>query len=149
PPVRDMPAKPALVVGLAQARKQKRVTGGPTRMKPVSQPPPIPKRTSSTAAPRATRGAPPPSRPPPAPRKTGNAPRPTGPPVPAARRPLPSPFTDKTRSVVDDEVASSVRPTHGFGKSLFDEPTRLGDVDAALIEQTRPHKPIEEPQLSG
>jgi thioredoxin reductase (NADPH) len=37
----DVPAKPALVVGLAQARN-KRQTGGPVRNKPVSVAPPIP-----------------------------------------------------------------------------------------------------------
>src|SRR5690606_31861783 len=45
PPVRDVPAKPALVVGLEKARK-KRSTGGPTVQRsnqmPVPQPPVVP-----------------------------------------------------------------------------------------------------------
>lgn len=61
---------------------------------------------------------------------------------PSPRKPLPSPFSETTRAVGNEElinaVRSSARPP--AGGSLFDEPTRLGDVDAELLMQTRPEE---------
>ncbi|HSD88298.1 MAG TPA: NAD(P)-binding domain-containing protein [Kofleriaceae bacterium] len=117
----DVPAKPALVVGLAQARN-KRQTGGPqlTRQKPASVAPPVPRQPSPP--------------PPPAPRG-GQA-------VPARRGGAPpNPFTDKTRAMQDEELLAAVRSAPGPGRvgggSLFDEPTRMGDIDANLLESTK------------
>ena len=130
PPLRDdVPAKPALVVGLAQARK-KRGTLGPqppntsARVKPATAPPPIPGRALPPPIPGVV---------------SGNRPVVAPPRQPASpKRPLPSPFTDKTREVVNnDDLISAVRSAPGPGRSLFDEPTRLGDVDAALLEASR------------
>jgi hypothetical protein len=56
---------------------------------------------------------------------------------PAKRPPLPSPFNDKTREVHSSELLAAVRSAPGPGRSLFDEPTRLGDVDEALLEASR------------
>jgi len=108
PPRADVPAKPAVVVGLAQARK-KRGTGAPA---PAARP------NKPTAPP-----------PPP--------PRAAAAPVPAKKPALPSPFNDKTREVNSDKLLAAVRSAPGPGRSLFDEPTRLGDVDEALLESTR------------
>jgi thioredoxin reductase/ferredoxin len=148
-PIRDVPAKPAVVVGLAQAR-QKRATGGPSRAQqeprdppprpnPPSQPPPLPR-------------AKPASIPPPAPSVVRAKPVSIPPPTPAAgrgkeltKRPLPAPFDNApTRSVGVAEIANAMRAGRSAagggdgGGSLFDEPTRLGDVDEDLLMQTRP-----------
>jgi hypothetical protein len=118
----DVPAKPALVVGLAQARN-KRQTGGPSpvqpaRGKPATAPPPIP------------RAAPPPvpGRAPPPPARGGGG-----------RRP-PNPFEDKTRAMQDAELIAAVRGAPGPGQaptSLFDEPTRMGEIDENLLAATQ------------
>ena len=57
---------------------------------------------------------------------------------PSPKRPLPSPFGEPTRALPNDDVISSARSGPGPGRSLFDEPTRLGDVDADLLSQSRP-----------
>ncbi|HEY5924207.1 MAG TPA: NAD(P)-binding domain-containing protein [Kofleriaceae bacterium] len=163
-PVRpDVPAKPAVVVGLAQARTKKRQTGGPQPAQPSrvqpAQPPPGPPSRSQPAQPppgppsrSQPATAPPPlplparglSPPPPVPRtKPASMPPPQGrPKQPSPRKPLPSPFSETTRAVGNEElinaVRSSARPP--AGGSLFDEPTRLGDVDAELLMQTRPEE---------
>ena len=118
----DVPAKPAVVVGLAQARK-KRATGAPAPAQQVAP---------------ARKG--PPS-PPPAPARAA-AP---------AKKPLPSPFNDKTREVNSDQLLAAVRSAPGPGRSLFDEPTRLGDVDSVLLEASRPaeRRPDSEAFLSA
>jgi thioredoxin reductase len=111
----DMPAKPAVVVGLAQARKKGRVTGGPQPSQrppiPPSQPPPPPSRAKPVTAP---------------------------PPLPVApkskKRQLPKPFEDPTRAVNDQELLKAVRSAPGPGR-VFEEPTRMGDVDARLLDQ--------------
>lgn len=60
---------------------------------------------------------------------------------PPSRRQPPSPFHDKTRAAQpDDDLMAAVRSAPGPGRSVFDEPTRLGDVDAdadALDAPTR------------
>jgi hypothetical protein len=73
----------------------------------------------------------PPTLPPPAPRAK----------EPSPRRPLPSPFNDPTRAVNDHELVNAVRSAPGPGRSLFEEPTRLGDVDADLLLKTRRDEP--------
>ena len=109
-PRADVPAKPALVVGLEQARRQKRASGPP---------PPIPNSR-------------PPAPPNPSAHKRGKPP--TGAPPP--RRPLPKPFEVPTRAVADGELLAQVRSAPGPGRANFnDEPTRLGNVDARLLDQ--------------
>ena len=129
----DVPAKPALVVGLEKARK-KRSTGGPTVQRtnnaPVPQPPivpasrapapPPPSRAAAPALPLPARGKPPTMPPPPPSRRE----------QPSPRRPLPGPFNDH-------ELANSVRSAPAASRSLFEEPTRLGDVDAHLLAESR------------
>jgi len=132
PPRSDVPAKPALVVGLAQARK-KRATGGPqrdpTRNKPATAPPPLPLPARSAAPPPPLR-AKPASIPPPSPsaRPAAAALKPK---QPSPRRPLPSPFSEPGNN---DVIGG---PRSAGARSLFDEPTRLGDVDADLLMQSR------------
>jgi hypothetical protein len=148
----DVPAKPAVVVGLAQARK-KRGTGGPTRdpqpastrSQPASAPPPMPRAapSSSRSQPRSAQlnaQAPPISSTASARAKPASIPPPV-PRSPSAKKQLPSPFSEPTRMVDNDELIGSPRAGRsaggGGGGSLFDEPTRLGDVDADLLMQTR------------
>jgi thioredoxin reductase/ferredoxin len=153
----DVPAKPALVVGLEKARK-KRSTGGPTVQRPnnASQPPPQrannPSQSPPMRANNPSQSPPmrsrPPSPPPPPPPSRSAAPSqlplsprakpgtmPPPPPgsssrreQPSPRRALPSPFNDAPNA------GRSARPPAG---SLFEEPTRLGDVDMHLLEQSR------------
>ena len=112
PPVSrpDVPAKPAVVVGLQQARRQKGKS---------TVPPPMP------GAPRPIERAPKQKSPPPQNR---------------ARAALPKPFDDggATRSVQDAELMAAVRSAPGPGRvpGPFDaEPTRLGNVDARLLDE--------------
>ena len=134
PPARlDVPAKPALVVGLEKARK-KRSTGGPTVQRtnhaPAARvaPPvlPLPSRAPDPE-PRGSvmRSRKPPTMPPPVPGQRTKQPSP--------RRPLPGPFGDAPRG--EDDRAMPSRG--GMGRSVFEEPTRLGEMDAHLLEQAR------------
>ncbi|HUS29879.1 MAG TPA: NAD(P)-binding domain-containing protein [Kofleriaceae bacterium] len=129
----DVPAKPALVVGLAQARN-KRQTGGPVRNKPVSVAPPAPpvpdmrQPLGDPRRPLEPMRSKAPSMPPPVPGGRA-APRRTAPP--------PNPFHEKTRAMQDEELVNAVRSAPGPGRSLFDEPTRMGDIDAHLLESTK------------
>src|SRR5262249_27527336 len=106
----DIPAKPALVVGIAQARRSKRVSAvapsGSPRGKPPSAPPPIP------------RTRPPMQQPPPVPAigRTKNTMQ--------RKAMLPSPFNEPTRAVNDDELIKALRSAPGPGRTAFDEPTR-------------------------
>ncbi len=104
----DVPAKPALVVGLDKARRQKRGSGGP---------PPMPGGRAQPSRPAAR---PEPARQPPS----------------RSRAPLPKPFEDATRAVNDAELAAAVRSAPGPGRvNPFDDmPTRLGNVDARLLD---------------
>jgi thioredoxin reductase/ferredoxin len=146
PPARvDVPAKPAVVVGLAQARK-KRSTGGPTVQRP-DNPPPAPQPPRVAAAPSMPLPArKPPTLPPPSP--GGNRQQ-----QPSLRRPLPNPFSEPTRAMQDEELLAAVRSAPGpgrsapapsrsapLGRSVFEEETRLGDVDAHLLAQSRPEE---------
>jgi putative YpdA family bacillithiol system oxidoreductase len=149
PPVRpDVPAKPALVVGLEKARK-KRSTGGPTvqrtnnNVPQQSAPPPPPARSKPASLPPPAPRSKPASLPPPMPPSGARQNQPSPPAgarqkQPSPRRPVPSPFEAPTRNVQDDELIAKVRSAPGPGRSLFDEPTRLGDVDEALLLASRP-----------
>ena len=128
PPRADVTAKPAVVVGLAQAnqRRAQRQTGGPgARNKPPSAPPPFvpgpPARNKPPSAPPRT--------------KTSSQPPPRGKPPtqpPPLRQKLPRPFEEKTRTVNDDELLAALRgeplPSQRavHRSSAFDDPTRLG-----------------------
>jgi hypothetical protein len=133
-------AKPAVVVGLAQANsRRKRQTGGPSpsgRPQPPSQPPPMRPQPPSQPPPFAR--SKPPSLPPPGPRDPGAR---------TPRRELPKPFEDKTRQVSDQELLAAVRNAPGPGgpdgsltgapsrprPGMFDAPTRVADLDARLF----------------
>lgn len=139
----DVPAKPALVVGLAQARNKKRETGGPqlTRQKPPTAPPPAPR--GPALPPPAPRAAKPPTMPPP----TRNPSPPRGNPS-RTRPPLPNPFNEQTRAMQDEELIAAVRSAPGPGRSaqphsMFDEPTRLGGIDEGLLESTKREQALE------
>jgi len=96
----DVPAKPAVVVGLAQARRQKKPTAAP--------PPPAPPAGSSTRGPKRTAPPPLPSSP------------------PRARAPLPKPFDEPTRNVTDSELLAKARSAPS--QSFEDMPTRMGEA---------------------
>jgi len=114
-PVRpDVPAKPAVVVGLAQAqansqRRQKRAGAAPQTNSPQRRP-------LESATSRAKASAPPPTNPPP----FRN---------PPARRPVPAPFSEEPTRQVDDNLLAQLRsgelpPQHD--SNHFDgEPTKL------------------------
>jgi hypothetical protein len=123
-PIRgDVPAKPAVVVGLAQARRQKRASGAPPPP-PSTKPPPPPPNPSARA-------------------KGGTAPPPL-----RGKPQLPKPFEDPTRAVQGAELLAAVRNAPGPGRvSPFDDaPTRLGDIDARLLDaesmSTVNHEPV-------
>jgi thioredoxin reductase/ferredoxin len=138
----DVTAKPAIVVGLAQASsKRKRQTGGPgpaQRPQPPSQPPPMRAQPPSQPPPFARNK--PPSLPPPVPKD---------PSARTPRRELPKPFDDKTRQVNDQELLAAVRNAPGPGgpgsplipggpgnrprtPGIFDAQTRVADLDGRL-----------------
>jgi thioredoxin reductase/ferredoxin len=140
PPARlDVPAKPAVVVGLQQAneRRHKRQSGAPAA---PPQHPPAPPRLP-------TRTKPPTQQPLRAPTRAKGA---TQPP-PRPRPGLPKPFDEPTRAMRDDELLAAVRaapgpgrvadePVRGVrsapgpGRSVFDEPTRMGGVDLSAFD---------------
>ncbi len=136
----DAAAKPALVVGLAQARS-KRQSNGPVapppaqRSKPVSVPPPMP-AAHAKAPPRPQT----PSKPPPPPAPSGRGKPPTQQPLSRRQPPPPntpsSTFTEKTRALEGRELVAAARSAPGLGQSVFDEPTRMRDVDSHLVDQT-------------
>jgi hypothetical protein len=98
----DVPAKPAVVVGLAQARRQKKPSGAP----------PLP----ATRGPKRVAPPAPPSSQPPQP-----------PQVARARAPLPRPFDEPTRAVEESELLKKARAAPPAGPSFDDLPTRLGE----------------------
>jgi thioredoxin reductase/ferredoxin len=131
----DVPAKPAVVVGLHeanQARRQKRQSAAPPPSQRAAQPPPAP----------PARSKPPTQQPPMRPKG------PTQPPPSRGRPVLPKPFEDPTRAMRDDELLRAVRsapgpgrvddePLRGVrsapGRNVFEEPTRMGGVDPAAL----------------
>ncbi len=110
PPVSrpDVPAKPAVVVGLQQARRQKGKS---------TNPPPVPGARSVERSPKPKV-------------KPGNRSR--------APLPKPFDDAVPTRAVQDAELLAAVRNAPGPGRvpGPFDaEPTRLGNVDARLLDE--------------
>ena len=96
----DVPAKPAVVVGIAQAQNRR-------TKKPPAVPPKPPLHLPDSNPPRSREVRPPPS---------GNAPR----------RPVPPPFSDEATRQVDDEVMNALRRAPVESN---DEPTRLASID--------------------
>jgi thioredoxin reductase len=137
----DIPAKPAVVVGIAQAnnaRRQKRQSAAPSnlplphassrpsgREKPASRPPPVPSRNHPPSAPPSRSKAP--SAPPPVPR--------TKPPS-GRRAALPRPFDDAETRTVDDALLEAVRNNGAPPpkRTPFDEPTRIATADPRLLD---------------
>ncbi|MDB4962625.1 MAG: 4Fe-4S ferredoxin iron-sulfur binding domain protein [Myxococcales bacterium] len=148
----DIPAKPAVVVGLAQAQagknsRSKRATAAPPPPPSAAQPSQAPRRAATVPPPVPGQQAQPPQRP-----RTESRPPP--------RRAVPAPFSDEPTRQVDDELLSALRatehlqhrqkaPTHLPTKAVpppppskapppsqvqFDEPTRMANIDAHLKE---------------
>jgi hypothetical protein len=143
----DVPAKPAVVVGLAQAQAQK------GRSKKASVAPPIP----SAPPPPIPAAARPPSPPLTLPRSRSDSRAPL-------RRPVPAPFGEEATRQVDDDVLESLRrheqaqnqmpegprkaaptflpsgktpprPVPPPSKVQFEEPTRMANVDARAFDE--------------
>ena len=151
----DVPAKPAVVVGLAQAQ-----AGKNARSKRSTAAPPAPSAPPQQAR-RATTVPPPiPNSQPPMPPRSRNESR------PPPRRAVPQPFGDEPTRQVDDELLSALRsseqqqqkrkqaPTHLPSKAVqmapsklppskapppsqmqFEEPTRMANIDAHLMNK--------------
>ncbi|HSN28901.1 MAG TPA: hypothetical protein VLT45_21585, partial [Kofleriaceae bacterium] len=124
----DVPAKPAVVVGLQQANERKK-RGGPSvapppsqlplPARPATQPPPVPARSKG------------PTQPPP----RSKAPS-VAPPMRAGKKPLPRPFEQEPTRAADpgEDLLRAVRSAPGPGRSVFDEPTRMGGVDLSAFD---------------
>jgi thioredoxin reductase (NADPH) len=141
----DVPAKPALVVGLEQAKLNKKPGGGvpaarrdlPSR--PVAAPPMMPQHA--------------PPQPPP-PRVVAAPPSPAMPARGPARRPVPPPFGDEPTRQVDDDMLNALRSQQGVRPppapvpmpvvagmappSFHDEPTRMQSIDPHAYDETGP-----------
>lgn len=117
----DVPAKPAVVVGIDRAKRAKK----------PSQPPPGP-RSAAMQVPMPTRTAggisPPPSR-------------------TSARRPVPPPFSDEPTRQVDDQLLASLRAqpaavapmttdVSALPPGFHDEPTRMSSYDPVPFDET-------------
>ncbi|HEU4732692.1 MAG TPA: NAD(P)-binding domain-containing protein [Kofleriaceae bacterium] len=112
----DVPAKPAVVVGIAQAQAARKKAAHPRPViqqvpPPLSLQPPAP-LTLSAAPPAPPQPAPltlPPT-PPPPPRPTPSRSRPAAvPPTPTSRRPPSVPFGDEPTRQVDDDLLTALR----------------------------------------
>jgi thioredoxin reductase/ferredoxin len=122
----DMPAKPAVVVGIAQAqnRRAKKPSGAPPRR--VDLPPPIP----ASRPPLHLDEPPPISR---------SQPRPQ---VSQQRRAVPPPFGDEPTRQVDDNILSALRAQDAAaaakppGPLFNDEPTRMAKIDPRAYDET-------------
>lgn len=132
----DVPAKPALVVGMAQARNKKGATGGPRRELPPPGVGPAPK------APMHLDDSPPAIPNPSGQRKSTMHKTAT-----PAKRQVPPPFGDEPTRQVDDNILSALRnvpepaakpsrqappPKPAFG----DEPTRMQPIDPRAYDET-------------
>jgi hypothetical protein len=141
----DVPAKPALVVGLEQAKLNKKpsaVQGVPAQRRDVAS---KPVAAAPVPPPQQTRG------PAPGPSRGGGQ----------ARRPVPPPFNDEPTRQVDDHLLTALRaqqgqgapqgrpspaplppplppPTGAHGPSFNDEPTRMQTIDPRAYDQTGP-----------
>ena len=141
----DVPAKPAVVVGIAQAQasktRSKRSTAAPPPP-PVAARPPLPLTSPPSIPARA--------------RNDSKAP---------PRRPVPAPFSDEATRQVDDELLTALRrdqaasnpmpegprqkaptflpgtaakmpppPSKQQAPQFLDEPTKMGDIDAYALD---------------
>jgi hypothetical protein len=102
----DVPAKPAVVVGLEKARQKRHSAAPPpppSRAKPASAPPPVPGR-------------------PPAPK--------------SAKRTVPRPFDDQPTRNVDEDLLRQLRAgAMPSAKQMpFDEPTKMADFDPRAFD---------------
>jgi len=139
----DVPARPALVVGLEQAKLNKKPSG--SSAVPSS-------RRDAPSRPMAAAMGPP--QPPPPPRASGAAAPMSMPPRgPTARRPVPPPFGDEPTRQVDDDMLNAlrsqqqVRPSPQQAQmppplppkpSFHDEPTRMQNIDPRAYDETGP-----------
>ncbi|MEO8705317.1 MAG: NAD(P)-binding domain-containing protein [Kofleriaceae bacterium] len=138
--LRDAPAKPAVMVGLAQAQKRAAKKAGGGNRAPL--PPPI----TPDKAPMHLDDSP----------RSRNESRPPPLPSAAGRRPVPPPFADEPTRQVDDELLNALRnapaasapstqprvsaqhaavkppPPNPFG----DEPTRMAKIDPRAYDET-------------
>ncbi|MBV8757363.1 MAG: NAD(P)-binding domain-containing protein [Deltaproteobacteria bacterium] len=123
----DVPAKPAVVVGLQQANeRKKRSTAAPPPSqlplpaRPGTQPPPVPARSKG------------PTQPPPRTKAPSVAP----PPRLTGKKPLPKPFEQEPTRAAEpgEDLLRAVRSAPGPGRSVFEEPTRLGGVDLSAFD---------------
>jgi thioredoxin reductase/ferredoxin len=121
----DVPAKPALVVGIQQAQNRRTKKSAPER---VQAPPPPP--------PPARRAPPAQMQPPPRQRNESRQP------PPSARRQVPPPFSDEPTRQVDDNILSALRmqqaaaPPQASSGSFNDEPTRMAKIDPRAYDET-------------
>ncbi len=161
----DVPAKPAVVVGLAQAQagKNARSKRSTAAAPPPQAPPPALQARRAQTVPPPLPGM----QPPPPPPRSRNESRP--PPGPAPRRGVPQPFADEATRQGDDELLNALRaseqqqprrqqaPTHLPSKAVspppskaplklppskapppnvqFEEPTRMANIDAHLMSK--------------
>jgi thioredoxin reductase/ferredoxin len=136
----DVPAKPAVVVGIAQANSRR--DGREAKKKPG--PPPPPQITA----------------------KQGRPPRPPTKAPPVPRRAVPPPFSDEPTRQVDDEILTALRSgqvasgqvsSRPTPSPMFnDEPTRLAGAASEMLamdDMARAkfpdHVPATDPQLPG
>jgi hypothetical protein len=155
----DVPAKPAVVVGIAaaqaKARREKRQSAiQPARMPgPPTKPPPMHLPPTNVDAPlhldasldsleenptSTARGG---QQPPPRSKPKTNAP-----PMPGGARRVPPPFNDEATRQVDENVLASLRDLprgkpalpkpSTAGKNHFDEPTRMSTIDPRAFDET-------------
>jgi hypothetical protein len=129
PPSQQMPvqrpevnAKPAVVVGLAQANSRR------SKRQSVAQPAQAPSRVMPSPPPPPSRVMP--AQPPPVPRAKGASQPPPTPGSRTPRRELPRPFDEKTRAVNDEELMAALRGAPGPGRVTYDEHAPGGVFDA-------------------
>ena len=153
----DVPAKPAVVVGIAaaqaKARREKRQSVAPPPGRPNQPPPPTkPPPMHLSQAPMHLDASLDSLEEKPTATARGNAqvparakPKTNAPPMPGARR-VPPPFNDEATRQVDEQVLASLRdlprgkpqlpkPSPG-GKNHFDEPTRMANIDPRAFDET-------------
>ena len=134
----DVPAKPAVVVGLERAQASKQRNKRPSAAPPAPPAPPAPQARPPLA--------------PPVPRARNES-------RPPPRRPVPAPFSEEATRQVDDDLLSALRgrdqPPHASqprqkaptflpvksvppqpSKVQFDEPTRMSKVDPRAFDET-------------
>ena len=115
----DVPAKPAVVVGIQQAQNR-RSNKRPSAVAAAQAPPPPPIRTKQPPLP-------------PTPRPRGNDAR------AQPRRPVPPPFSEEPTRQVDDDILSALRSQQGATPSqpppFNDEPTRMAKIDPRAFDE--------------